>query len=53
MDAKLSAVSLYNNGSQRGRAIIDPAVVTGWARLRGAFVGVEHAEAFRLLRLVT
>ena len=52
LEAKLAAVSLYNEGSQRGRAIIDPAVVTGWARLRGAFVGVEYAEAFRLLRMV-
>ena len=52
MDIKLSAVSRYNEGSQRGRAIIDPTVVTGWARLRGAFVGVQYAEAFRLLRMV-
>lgn len=52
MERKLSAVSLYNVGSQRGRAIIDPEVVTGWARLRGSFVGVEYAEAFRLLRMV-
>jgi LmbE family N-acetylglucosaminyl deacetylase len=53
MEAKLAAVSIYNQGSQRGRAIIDPEVVKGWARLRGAFVGVEYAEAFRLLRLLT
>ncbi len=52
MPAKLAAVELYNNGSQAGRAIIEPEVVTGWARLRGSFVGVEYAEAFRLLRMV-
>jgi LmbE family N-acetylglucosaminyl deacetylase len=51
MDRKLQAVACYN-GSQRGRAVIDPDVVTGWARLRGAFVGVEFAEAFRLMRMV-
>jgi LmbE family N-acetylglucosaminyl deacetylase len=51
IDRKLAAVSCYN-ASQRGRAIIDPTVVTGWARLRGAFVGVEYAEAFRVLRMV-
>jgi LmbE family N-acetylglucosaminyl deacetylase len=52
MGTKLAAVTRYNEGSQRGRAIIDPAVVESWARLRGAFVGVEYAEAFRLLRMV-
>lgn len=52
MEAKIAAVELYNAGSQAGRAIIEPEVVTGWARLRGSFVGLEYAEAFRLLRLV-
>ena len=51
IDRKLAAVRLYSK-SQRGRAIIDPEVVTGWARLRGSFVGIGHAEAFRLLRSV-
>ena len=51
MEHKLDALACYNN-SQRGRAIIDPEVVTGWARLRGVFVGVEYAEAFRLLRVI-
>jgi LmbE family N-acetylglucosaminyl deacetylase len=50
MDRKLAAVSHYN-GSQAGRQIIDPAVVTSWARLRGVFAGLEYAEAFRALRL--
>jgi LmbE family N-acetylglucosaminyl deacetylase len=50
MDRKLAAVSRYN-GSQTGRQIIDPDVVTSWARLRGAFAGLEYAEAFRVLRL--
>jgi len=50
VDRKLAAVRHYN-GSQAGRQIIDPAVVTSWARLRGAFVGLEYAEAFRVLRL--
>lgn len=48
---KQAAIERYN-GSQAGRAIIDPEVVTGWARLRGTFVGVEYAEAFRVLRMV-
>jgi N-acetylglucosamine malate deacetylase 1 len=50
IDRKLAAVKHYN-GSQVGRQIIDPAVVTSWARLRGAFAGLEYAEAFRALRL--
>jgi N-acetylglucosamine malate deacetylase 1 len=50
METKLAAVRYYN-GSQTGRQIIDPAVVTSWARLRGAFAGLEYAEAFRALRL--
>jgi N-acetylglucosamine malate deacetylase 1 len=50
MDTKLAAVGHYN-GSQAGRQIIDPDVVTSWARLRGAFAGLEYAEAFRALRL--
>jgi len=50
MERKLAAVRHYN-GSQAGRQIIDPDVVTSWARLRGAFAGLEHAEAFRVLRL--
>jgi N-acetylglucosamine malate deacetylase 1 len=50
IEKKLAAVRLYN-GSQAGRQIIDPAVVTSWARLRGAFAGLEYAEAFRALRL--
>jgi N-acetylglucosamine malate deacetylase 1 len=50
MERKLAAVRLYN-GSQAGRQVIDPAVVTSWARLRGAFAGLEFAEAFRALRL--
>jgi N-acetylglucosamine malate deacetylase 1 len=50
MDKKLAAVGRYN-GSQAGRQIIDPIVVTSWARLRGAFAGLEYAEAFRALRL--
>ena len=51
IERKMRAVAFYN-GSQRGRAVIDPQVVTGWARLRGASIGVEYAEAFRLLRMV-
>ena len=51
IERKMRAVAHYN-GSQRGRAVIDPQVVTGWARLRGASIGVEYAEAFRLLRMV-
>ena len=50
MDRKLAAVGHYN-GSQAGRQIIDPSLVTDWARLRGAFAGLEYAEAFRALRL--
>jgi len=50
MDRKLAAVTLYN-GSQAGRQVIDPGVVTNWARLRGSFAGLEYAEAFRALRL--
>ena len=50
MERKLAAVRRYN-GSQTGRQIIDPAVVTSWARLRGAFAGLRYAEAFRALRL--
>jgi hypothetical protein len=52
IETKLLAVKRYNEGSQRGRAIIDPEVVRSWARLRGAFVDVEYAEAFRVLRMV-
>lgn len=50
MERKLAAVRCYN-GSQTGRQIIEPSVVTSWARLRGAFAGLEYAEAFRALRL--
>jgi N-acetylglucosamine malate deacetylase 1 len=50
IDRKLAAVGRYN-GSQAGRQIIDPAVVTSWAQLRGAFAGLRYAEAFRALRL--
>lgn len=50
MDKKLAAVGHYN-GSQAGRQIIDPDVITSWARLRGAFAGLQYAEAFRALRL--
>jgi len=50
MEMKLAAVRHYN-GSQAGRQIIDPDVVTSWARLRGSFAGLEYAEAFRALRL--
>jgi LmbE family N-acetylglucosaminyl deacetylase len=50
IDRKMTAVRYYN-GSQAGRQIIDPAVVTSWARLRGSFAGLEYAEAFRALRL--
>lgn len=48
---KLEAVQSYNE-SQRGRAVVAPEVIENWAKLRGAFVGVEYAEAFHLLRLV-
>jgi LmbE family N-acetylglucosaminyl deacetylase len=51
MDRKLAAVGQYNNGSQAGRQIIDPDVITSWARLRGAFAGLQYAEAFRALRM--
>jgi LmbE family N-acetylglucosaminyl deacetylase len=50
IDRKLAAVQRYNR-SQAGRQVIDPDVVTSWARLRGAFAGLEYAEAFRALRL--
>jgi LmbE family N-acetylglucosaminyl deacetylase len=50
MEQKLAAIGRYN-GSQAGRQIIDPGVVMSWARLRGAFAGLEYAEAFRALRL--
>lgn len=51
MATKLRAVKLYS--SQAGRSVIDAAVVESWARLRGAFVGIEFAEAFHLMRKVT
>src|SRR2546423_13960914 len=51
MERKVAAVSCYNKW-QKGRAIIDPEVVSGWARLRGSFVGREGAGAFRLLRVI-
>ncbi len=50
MDRKLAAVRRYG-GSQAGRQIIDPDVITSWARIRGAFAGLEYAEAFRALRM--
>jgi hypothetical protein len=46
----MTAVRQY--ASQAGRQAMDPRLVESWARLRGSFVGVEFAEAFRLLRLV-
>lgn len=51
IDRKMAAIAHYN-GSQGGRAVIDPDVVRDWARLRGTFVGVRYAEAFHLLRFV-
>lgn len=50
MDRKLQAAAEYR--SQAGRAIISTSVVESWARLRGAFVGLEYAEAFRIVRQV-
>lgn len=50
MERKLEAVARY--GSQRGRKIVDVEVVRAWARLRGELVGVRHAEAFHIMRLV-
>ncbi|MFI6598985.1 PIG-L deacetylase family protein [Nonomuraea sp. NPDC050536] len=50
-DLKLKAVSLYQS-SQFGREVIAPDVVDAWATLRGSSVGLQYAEAFRILRLV-
>jgi LmbE family N-acetylglucosaminyl deacetylase len=51
MDTKLAAVAAYG-GSQAGRDVISPEIVESWARLRGRFVGVPYAEAFKLMRLL-
>ena len=51
IDRKLQAVAEYNS-SQRGRAVVEPEIVSAWARLRGAFVGMRYAEAFHILRYV-
>ncbi|MGP4050248.1 PIG-L deacetylase family protein [Streptomyces sp. 2A115] len=48
---KIEAVKRYQ-GSQAGRPVAEPEVVTAWARLRGSTIGVPYAEAFRILRLV-
>jgi N-acetylglucosamine malate deacetylase 1 len=50
MRTKMEAVRQYE--SQAGRGAMDPRLVESWARLRGAFIGIEYAEAFRLLRVV-
>jgi N-acetylglucosamine malate deacetylase 1 len=51
IERKLAAVNHYN-ASQQGRAIIELDLVRTWSRLRGTFVGLQYAEAFRLFRLV-
>ena len=48
---KLAAVEHYAN-SQSGRPMVDPQTVEMWARLRGSFVGLGYAEAFRVLRMI-
>jgi LmbE family N-acetylglucosaminyl deacetylase len=50
IETKLAAVRTY--ASQAGRQAMDPELVLGWARLRGAFIGTRYAEAFRLLRVI-
>jgi LmbE family N-acetylglucosaminyl deacetylase len=51
LDRKLAAVKAYNT-SQKGRAVVDEEVVVSWSRLRGAFVGMDYAEAFHLFRYI-
>jgi LmbE family N-acetylglucosaminyl deacetylase len=50
IERKIAAASLYR--SQDGRAVIEPDIVRSWARLRGAFVGLDYAEAFHVFRYV-
>jgi len=50
IEAKIGALSEYK--SQRGRHYANGEFIRGWARTRGATIGVEYAEAFEVIRLV-
>lgn len=49
-DGRAAVGRRHYNGSQ-GRQIFDPAVITSWARPRGAFTRLEYAEGFQPLLL--
>jgi hypothetical protein len=50
-DGRAAVGRRHYNGSQTGRQIFDPAVITSWARPRGASARLEYAEVFQALRL--
>jgi len=50
IEVKIAALSEYK--SQRGRHYANGEFIRGWARTRGAAIGVEYAEAFEVIRLV-
>ena len=47
---KVNALKLYV--SQKHRPYMDPEVIRGWARFRGAQAGVKYAEAYAVIRSI-
>lgn len=50
LDGKLAAMALYASEAQPDPLPRGPSAIHALARLRGAQVGIGHAEAFRVLR---
>jgi LmbE family N-acetylglucosaminyl deacetylase len=52
LDRKLKALATYETQARPAPHIRSPEAVTALARLRGAEIGVDHAEAYAVLRSV-
>jgi LmbE family N-acetylglucosaminyl deacetylase len=52
LKAKIEALGRYESQVELRRPYFTRDVITSWARLRGAEVGVEYAEAFEIHRLI-
>jgi LmbE family N-acetylglucosaminyl deacetylase len=52
LDRKLEIMSLYDSEAQSGPMPRGPEAIRALARYRGATIGVQHAEAFMLIREV-
>ena len=50
LDEKLKVMAMFESETQHDPLPRGPSAITAQARLRGAAIGVEHAEAFMLIR---